>query len=309
MMKHACKKEIGSIRLIKFCIQFFNSSAESPRTSPQQDFPMDENVVNVLPPLTDPRFKDVNHSTNATTRSLPTVSSSCMKCNTRPLRPCEWERERVRKLQLINSIYVNQSHSAHRWELVECRWDLKLNWNRSLACRWMKQHDFVVSSARICHVILVDDMQFFLLPTQIRGVEIGIVVLVLMVWAGAIGLFFNRWGKIRMLLPYQPDYKQDQLKVPGAATCPPGQCNGHQHQVTLFFCEISSLNFHHHMPKIEFSPALSLVGKIESIFCRLLTLTFFKFFCCFSSKKNMEKNLHKRKTFRWTFFRPWNVIF
>jgi hypothetical protein len=66
---------------------------------------------------------------------------------------------------------------------------------------------------------------------QIRGVEIGIVVLVLMVWAGAIGLFFNRWGKIRMLLPYQPDYKQDQLKVPGTTNCPPGQCNGHQHQV------------------------------------------------------------------------------
>lgn len=35
-----------------------------------------------------------------------------------------------------------------------------------------------------------------------------------MVWVGAIALFFNRWGKIRMLLPYQPDYKE-QLKVPG----------------------------------------------------------------------------------------------
>lgn len=43
--------------------------------------------------------------------------------------------------------------------------------------------------------------------------EIGIVVLVLLVWVGAIALFFNRWGKIRMLLPYQPDYKQEQLKV------------------------------------------------------------------------------------------------
>jgi Domain of unknown function (DUF4808) len=68
---------------------------------------------------------------------------------------------------------------------------------------------------------------------QIRGVEIGIVVLVLMVWAGAIGLFFNRWGKIRMLLPYQPDYKQDQLKVPGTGVCATGACNGqHSHQVT-----------------------------------------------------------------------------
>ncbi|XP_033225681.1 fibronectin type III domain-containing protein 5-like [Belonocnema kinseyi] len=54
---------------------------------------------------------------------------------------------------------------------------------------------------------------------QIRGVEVGIVVLVLIVWAGAIALFFNRWGKIRMLLPYQPDYKQEQLKVPGTGVC------------------------------------------------------------------------------------------
>lgn len=53
---------------------------------------------------------------------------------------------------------------------------------------------------------------------QIRGVEVGIVVLVLIVWAGAIALFFNRWGKIRMLLPYQPDYKE-QLKVPGTGVC------------------------------------------------------------------------------------------
>lgn len=54
---------------------------------------------------------------------------------------------------------------------------------------------------------------------QVRGVEIGIVLLVLVVWVAAIALFFNRWGKIRMLLPYQPDYKQEQLKVPGTAAC------------------------------------------------------------------------------------------
>lgn len=78
---------------------------------------------------------------------------------------------------------------------------------------------------------------------QIRGVEIGIVVLVLMVWAGAIGLFFNRWGKIRMLLPYQPDYKQDQLKVPGTGVCATGACNGqHSHQVTPLMVIMNSLN-------------------------------------------------------------------
>lgn len=57
-----------------------------------------------------------------------------------------------------------------------------------------------------------------LVSLQIRGVEVGIVVLVLIVWVGAIALFFNRWGKIRMLLPYQPDYKE-QLKVPGTGVC------------------------------------------------------------------------------------------
>jgi len=53
----------------------------------------------------------------------------------------------------------------------------------------------------------------------VRGIEITIVVLVLMVWVGAIIMFFNRWGKIRMLIPYQPDYKDTQLKVPGTGAC------------------------------------------------------------------------------------------
>ncbi|XP_012216833.1 uncharacterized protein [Linepithema humile] len=63
---------------------------------------------------------------------------------------------------------------------------------------------------------------------QIRGVEVGIVVLVLIVWAGAIALFFNRWGKIRMLLPYQPDYKE-QLKVPGTGVCTAANASYTQH--------------------------------------------------------------------------------
>ncbi|XP_069677244.1 uncharacterized protein [Periplaneta americana] len=66
---------------------------------------------------------------------------------------------------------------------------------------------------------------------QVRGVEVGIVLLVLVVWIAAIALFFNRWGKIRMLLPYQPDYKE-QLKVPGSGACTAaagGPCPGQQH--------------------------------------------------------------------------------
>lgn len=41
---------------------------------------------------------------------------------------------------------------------------------------------------------------------NVRAEEIGLVLLVLLLWAGAVALFFNRWGKIRMLEPYQPKF-------------------------------------------------------------------------------------------------------
>ncbi|XP_043194492.1 uncharacterized protein LOC122366370 isoform X2 [Amphibalanus amphitrite] len=37
--------------------------------------------------------------------------------------------------------------------------------------------------------------------------EVGLVLLVLLLWLLAIALFINRWGKIRMLEPYLPAYK------------------------------------------------------------------------------------------------------
>nr|XP_042902018.1 uncharacterized protein LOC107448847 [Parasteatoda tepidariorum] len=40
----------------------------------------------------------------------------------------------------------------------------------------------------------------------VREEEVVIVVLVLVVWVCVIVLFFNKWGKIRMLEPYQPQY-------------------------------------------------------------------------------------------------------
>ncbi|XP_050434619.1 uncharacterized protein LOC126841896 [Adelges cooleyi] len=69
---------------------------------------------------------------------------------------------------------------------------------------------------------------------QVRGIEITIVVLVLMVWVGAIIMFFNRWGKIRMLIPYQPDYKDTQLKVPGTGAC--NTTSSCQNQTGAGFC-------------------------------------------------------------------------
>lgn len=42
----------------------------------------------------------------------------------------------------------------------------------------------------------------------VRTEEVCIVGFVLILWIGAIALFFNRWGKIRMLEPYQPKFQQ-----------------------------------------------------------------------------------------------------
>ncbi|KAF7273088.1 hypothetical protein GWI33_014180 [Rhynchophorus ferrugineus] len=51
---------------------------------------------------------------------------------------------------------------------------------------------------------------------QVRVEEVLLVVLVLLIWVGAIALFFNRWGKIRMLEPYQPKFHQQ----PHRPSCP-----------------------------------------------------------------------------------------
>ncbi|KAL1487985.1 hypothetical protein ABEB36_015365 [Hypothenemus hampei] len=50
----------------------------------------------------------------------------------------------------------------------------------------------------------------------VRVEEVVLVSLVLLLWIGAIALFFNRWGKIRMLEPYQPKFYQQ----PHRPSCP-----------------------------------------------------------------------------------------
>ena len=39
--------------------------------------------------------------------------------------------------------------------------------------------------------------------TVVRPEELGIVLVVLLLWVAAITLFINRWGKIRLMEPYQ----------------------------------------------------------------------------------------------------------
>ncbi|CAL8083421.1 unnamed protein product [Orchesella dallaii] len=69
---------------------------------------------------------------------------------------------------------------------------------------------------------------------RVRVVEITLVALALVLWAGAIVLFFHRWGKIRMLLPYQPDYKEMKNSNASCTTC---SLTPH-HQVRFPQCKI-----------------------------------------------------------------------
>ncbi|KOC71337.1 hypothetical protein WH47_05047 [Habropoda laboriosa] len=58
----------------------------------------------------------------------------------------------------------------------------------------------------------------------VRAEEALIVILVLLLWAAAIALFFNRWGKIRMLEPYQPKFQQQHRQ--SCTTLEPNQLQG-----------------------------------------------------------------------------------
>ncbi|PSN43582.1 hypothetical protein C0J52_16713 [Blattella germanica] len=58
-------------------------------------------------------------------------------------------------------------------------------------------------------------------PIIVRAEEALIVLLVLVLWVAAIALFFNRWGKIRMLEPYQPKFQQQHR-----SSCPMVDING-----------------------------------------------------------------------------------
>jgi len=47
-------------------------------------------------------------------------------------------------------------------------------------------------------------------PVTVRPSEVAIVGIVLCVWASAVYVFFTQWGKIRGLIPYQPQYKYQE---------------------------------------------------------------------------------------------------
>ncbi|CAG0900878.1 unnamed protein product [Darwinula stevensoni] len=49
---------------------------------------------------------------------------------------------------------------------------------------------------------------------EVRGEEIGIVMVIFLLWLSAVALFFHRWGKIRMLEPYQPQFHPPAAPAP-----------------------------------------------------------------------------------------------
>ncbi len=53
--------------------------------------------------------------------------------------------------------------------------------------------------------------------TNVRVEEVAIVLVVLTLWAAAIALFINRWGKIRQMEPFHP-YVETQAAAPSVPT-------------------------------------------------------------------------------------------
>ena len=66
--------------------------------------------------------------------------------------------------------------------------------------------------------------------TLVRAEELGIVLVVLFLWAAAIALFINRWGKIRLMEPYHPYVETQSTPQTGNAQ-PPANIN---QQVMIF---------------------------------------------------------------------------
>jgi len=48
---------------------------------------------------------------------------------------------------------------------------------------------------------------------QVNGEEVAILLFVLLLWAGAIWLFYHQWGKIRGIDDYQPDYVHANMTI------------------------------------------------------------------------------------------------
>ena len=73
--------------------------------------------------------------------------------------------------------------------------------------------------------------------TKVQAEEVGIVLVVLLLWAAAIALFINRWGKIRQMEPYHPYVEETEApsqQPPNPASIPQSnQVNKNNNSVGL----------------------------------------------------------------------------
>ncbi|KAK4875493.1 hypothetical protein RN001_011915 [Aquatica leii] len=103
----------------------------------------------------------------------------------------------------------------------------------------------------------------------VRAEEVLLVVLVLTLWVAAIALFFNRWGKIRMLEPYQPKFQQSHRpSCPLAPLSPPGITP--QQRMSFSKYNVSCLNDYSGFP----SPNPQRRPRQNSVFVGSSTMAF-----------------------------------
>ncbi|KAB0795087.1 hypothetical protein PPYR_11926 [Photinus pyralis] len=103
----------------------------------------------------------------------------------------------------------------------------------------------------------------------VRAEEVLLVVLVLTLWVAAIALFFNRWGKIRMLEPYQPKFQQSHRpSCPLAPLSPPGITP--QQRMSFSKYNVSCLNDYSGLP----SPNPLRRPRQNSVFVGSSTMAF-----------------------------------
>ncbi|KAK0087556.1 hypothetical protein PV325_000743 [Microctonus aethiopoides] len=97
----------------------------------------------------------------------------------------------------------------------------------------------------------------------VRAEEALIVIFVLLLWVAAIALFFNRWGKIRMLEPYQPKFQQQhRASCAVVESTPLRSCSKlNLHCVDHSLCQF---NAHPRQNSVFVDSSVSLLGNNEN---------------------------------------------
>ena len=97
--------------------------------------------------------------------------------------------------------------------------------------------------------------------TKVQAEEVGIVLVVLLLWAAAIALFINRWGKIRQMEPYHPYVEETEAPVsqqpPNPASIPQSNQVNNKNIMT-WLCHIQ------HYSRLAIKPACISVQSIPS---------------------------------------------